>query len=565
MIRTTITTTVAMALLLTVSFAYAETPSSVEVTSMPFDVAVLEGGSITFNNQGTSTWNFVSYGWFEHTVEPASSLTIDLPIISCGTTCFVADDYFIKDLATGEYSVLHIVEPVVIEPVYTPTITYGANTDNVSKTLSGYVETNTRTSVDAKIYSTDGYGYMYNPIDDISFGTTSTGGFSTSLTSVLDKYPNSNLFKIELFHEGTLFDRVFYYENDKILSDFGGEERFDIYSTTFTVGIKPNGFLGIWNTHDETQNLQWIGGNHIGTLQSGEFILIGLPETQFPVNQYQILDTNSGWISNVDIYSTQPPTIVIEDVSSEPAIVEEIVIEEEVVFEQITITDSIRSTTIPTNATIPTNTTIITPTLPTSNEGIYNVPIYEGDYDSLTLQQQLAEITTDYLSALEIIGVKNTQISSLESNVSTLQSSVDVKNTQISSLNEQKISLEANLQFANEDLTYYRDQVDQLSSDITALHLNSTVSTEYVEQLETDVATATVNIQSLETEMSSLESDLSVATNSVSILEMNKVELQSQLATVTAEKDQWKQLANSWYTIALEQLRVMVEVLGINS
>ena len=559
MIRTTITTTVAMALLLTVSFAYAETPSSVEVTSMPFDVAVLEGGSITFNNQGTSTWNFVSYGWFEHTVEPASSLTIDLPIISCGTTCFVADDYFIKDLATGEYSVLHIVEPVVVEPVYTPTITYGATVDTTTQSLSGYVETNTRTTIDAKIYSTDGYGYMYNPVDDISFGTTSTGGFSTSLATVIDKYQNSNLFKIELFHEGVMFDRVFYYENNQVLSDFGGEERFDLYTTPFDIGVKPNGFVGIWNTVDYPQNLQWIGGNHIGTIQSGEFILIGLPETQFPVNQYQIIDTTSGLISGVDVYSTQPPTIVIEDVSNEEPIVEiveEVEVETEVI-EQITITNSTSTQTIPTNTT--------TTTQPTSNEGIYNVPIYEGDYDSLTLQQQLAEITTDYLSALETIGVKNTQISSLESNVSTLQSSVNSLETSVSTLNEQKISLEANLHFANEDLTYYRDQVDQLSSDITALHLNSTVSTAYVEQLETDVATATVNIQSLETEMSALESDLSVATNSVSVLEMNKVELQNQLATVTAEKDQWKQLANSWYTIALEQLRVMVEVLGINS
>lgn len=555
MIRTTITTTVAMALLLTVSFAYAETPSSVEVTSMPFDVAVLEGGSITFNNQGTSTWNFVSYGWFEHTVEPASSLTIDLPIISCGTTCFVADDYFIKDLATGEYSVLHIVEPVVVEPVYTPTITYGATVDTTTQSLSGYVETNTRSTIDAKIYSTDGYGYMYNPVDDISFGTTSTGGFSTSLATVIDKYQNSNLFKIELFHEGVMFDRVFYYENNQVLSDFGGEERFDLYSTPFDIGVKPNGFVGIWNTVDYPQNLQWIGGNHIGTIQSGEFILIGLPETQFPVNQYQIIDTTSGLISGVDVYSTEPPTIIIEDVSNEEPIIE--IVEEVEVIEQITITNSTSTQTIPTNTT--------TTTQPTSNEGIYNVPIYEGDYDSLTLQQQLAEITSDLNSALETIGVKNTQISSLESNVSTLQSNVNSLETSVSTLNGQKQSLEAELQSKDWIITDLGGQVDQLNSDITSLHLNSTVSTEYVEQLETDVATATVNIQSLETEMSALESDLSVATNSVSVLEMNKVELQNQLATVTAEKDQWKQLANSWYTIALEQLRVMVEVLGINS
>jgi hypothetical protein len=98
------------------------------VYGTPFDVTVLEGGSITFTNQGTSTWNFISYGWFEVTVEPASSVTIDLPIENCATTCFFADPYYVKDLATGTYNTIHIVKPIVVEPVITPVVEKQSNT-----------------------------------------------------------------------------------------------------------------------------------------------------------------------------------------------------------------------------------------------------------------------------------------------------------------------------------------------------------------------------------------------------------------------------------------------------
>jgi hypothetical protein len=93
------------------------------------------------------------------------------------------------------------------------------------------------------------------------------------------------------------------------------------------------------------------------------------------------------------------------------------------------------------------------------------------DPDMITLQLQLAEITSDLNSALEQLALKNAEISSLQ--------------TQIEFIN------------------------------------STSVDTTYTEQLE------------------------------------------SQIVSITAEKDKWKQLANSWYTVAMEQLRVMVQVLGL--
>ena len=60
--------------------------------------------------------NFVSYGWFEGTVAEGEVLVIELPTENCGTVCFTAEDYYIKDLNTGEHSILHIIAPYVPEP-----------------------------------------------------------------------------------------------------------------------------------------------------------------------------------------------------------------------------------------------------------------------------------------------------------------------------------------------------------------------------------------------------------------------------------------------------------------
>jgi hypothetical protein len=37
----------------------------------------------------------------------------------------------------------------------------------------------------------------------------------------------------------------------------------------------------------------------------------------------------------------------------------------------------------------------------------------------------------------------------------------------------------------------------------------------------------------------------------------------NQIDLLVEERDQWKQLAENWYAVALEQVRVMVEVLGL--
>jgi inactivated superfamily I helicase len=69
-------------------------------------------------------------------------------------------------------------------------------------------------------------------------------------------------------------------------------------------------------------------------------------------------------------------------------------------------------------------------------------------------------------------------------------------------------------------------------------------------------------ISLLNEEINNLNSQLIIA-NSTVINTTYTEQLESQIVSLTTEKDKWKQLANSWYTVAMEQLRVMVQVLGL--
>ena len=89
--------------------------SHVEVDEYPFNITILEGGSMTLHNNGEQTIDFVSYGWFEGTVPANDAIRISFPAVSCGTTCFVEGMYYISDLNGGQQSTITIVKPV---PVY---------------------------------------------------------------------------------------------------------------------------------------------------------------------------------------------------------------------------------------------------------------------------------------------------------------------------------------------------------------------------------------------------------------------------------------------------------------
>lgn len=89
--------------------------------------------------------------------------------------------------------------------------------------------------------------------------------------------------------------------------------------------------------------------------------------------------------------------------------------------------------------------------------------------------------------------------------------------------------------------------------------------------------TGDTDVLALQADLAEVTLDLTNALETVGILQAQVTSLQSQLANAVVdvspytdqidllveERDQWKQLAENWYAVALEQVRVMVEVLGL--
>ena len=116
----TITALMVLTLVATISMsnAYAidgDGTNHVEVDEYPFNITILEGGSMTLHNNGENTINFVSHGWFEGTVPANDAIALEFPVVNCGTTCFTEGMYYISDLNGGYQSTIEIVKPV---PVY---------------------------------------------------------------------------------------------------------------------------------------------------------------------------------------------------------------------------------------------------------------------------------------------------------------------------------------------------------------------------------------------------------------------------------------------------------------
>ena len=116
---------------ISMSNAYAidgDGTNHVEVDEYPFNITILEGGSMTLHNNGENTISFVSHGWFEGSVPANDAIALEFPVVNCGTTCFIEGMYYISDLNGGYQSTIKIVKPYVApEPIYVETISQAEN------------------------------------------------------------------------------------------------------------------------------------------------------------------------------------------------------------------------------------------------------------------------------------------------------------------------------------------------------------------------------------------------------------------------------------------------------
>ena len=157
------------------------------------------------------------------------------------------------------------------------------------------------------------------------------------------------------------------------------------------------------------------------------------------------------------------------------------------------------------------------------DEGIYNVPQSKTNMDLITLQTQLATVTAQFNDSITKLADQKSAIENHDSQVQSLT-------TQIESLNSTATSVSA----LEQTVLSLQSEKDELNAQIVSLGNQTAIQLATIESLQSDTT-----------------------------LDVKIAELESQIVTLTNERDQWKQLANNWYAVAMEQLNVMVNFLGI--
>ena len=165
-----------------------------------------------------------------------------------------------------------------------------------------------------------------------------------------------------------------------------------------------------------------------------------------------------------------------------------------------------------------TNSTSIAPEpTPIEPEGKYNVATWTGTYDMVLLQEQLAEVSAKFNKAVENLGYEKNKVKDLENQVK-----------------------QAN------------GYADEFAEDVRQLDKLLATSNEEIRNLETKLLNTPDNTQ-----------QIANMNGSIITLENKVIKLEQEKAELTIEKEKWKTLSDNWYAVAVEQLRVMVNVLGL--
>lgn len=125
-------------------------------------------------------------------------------------------------------------------------------------------------------------------------------------------------------------------------------------------------------------------------------------------------------------------------------------------------------------------------------------------------------------------------------NVATYEGEVDLITMQ-TKLAEVTLSFNESIQKIADQKQQLADQTEKLSA------INATIVS-----LQTDRESLSSQVTSLQANTTAID----MKDNQISVLEANIVSL-------TSDRDQWKALANNWYGVAMSQLEVMVNVLGL--
>lgn len=440
---TNVSTLMALAvisLVASIGFAYAETvgdgTSEVHVYDFPFDVTVVEGGSIVVHNDSitpysiehTGTIGTDKSGTFSFNVNAGTTVEQSFPVEDC-SSCYYAGTYYWKDTINGVTGSITIIHPEGWQP---PVQEEVGITESVVVVLSG---------------------------DSTSTITPEPTPIETSGIVV------------EMTENGFSQTSLFIEDGDSV--------------TFVNTHVKANGNIEPHAISDPfavpyTELSYWILANsevsHTYTLDCDGYTFY---DRFFDVPSITI---ECG-------YGRELQTTIPTPIEPEPP---------------ITVTTKFTSST--------------------EMGGKYDVAEWTGTYDTVSLQEQLVEITTKFNKAVENLGHEQNKSEQLQNKVNEITTSYH--------------SLTTSNGLTNEEFKKMESERDTLKLEIT--------------DLEDKLESRPDNTQQIAEYKSSVET----LEDKVSLLEQQKAE-------ITIEKNKWKTLSDNWYAVAIQQLQVMVNVLGL--
>ena len=97
-------------------------------------------------------------------------------------------------------------------------------------------------------------------------------------------------------------------------------------------------------------------------------------------------------------------------------------------------------------------------------------------------------------------------------------------------------------------------------ADVTA---NFNKSVEKIAEQRTEIELLNANVTLLQVQQQVVAVDTTELDNKVLALQANNTSLANEITTITNDRDEWKALAENWYGVAMAQLKVMVNILGL--
>jgi len=300
----------------------------------------------------------------------------------------------------------------------------------------------------------------------------------------------------------------------KYQTTIDGITTVDVFTIPFDVTITENGSVTVHNTDSVEHVVSHTGTT--GTSKSGTFYKV-IPAQQqttieFPITGstiyepgvYTFEDTVTGKSGSVTVIPWIGSQQMIQDntvTGVSQSTVEQVGIQEDIVV-------VLKQESTPKSIV---------------DEGIYNVTKSKINMDLITLQTQLATVTAQFNDSITKLADQKIAIENHDSQVQSLTTQIESLNTTATSVPE-----------LEQTILSLQSEKDQLNAQIVSLGNQTAIQLATIESLQSDTT-----------------------------LDVKIAELESQVVTLTNERDQWKQLANDWYAVAMEQLNVMVNFLGI--